>query len=96
MFVCLARHPCVSLEAGKSSHHKIVNRAQREKLTVRELAQWIGGSFGTLELIGTPQTIADAMETWLETEACDGFDVMFPYLPEGLDECVIQMASDLR
>ena len=41
---------------------------------MRELAQWIGGSFGTLELIGTPQTIADAMETWLETEACDGFD----------------------
>lgn len=63
---------------------------------MRELAQWIGGSFGTLELIGTPQTIADAMETWLETEACDGFNVMFPYLPEGLDDFVNLVVPELQ
>ncbi len=82
--------------ASKSSREKIINRAQREKLTVRELAQWIGGSFGTLELIGTPQTIADAMQTWLETEACDGFNVMFPYLPEGLDDFVNLVVPELQ
>ena len=63
---------------------------------MRELAQWIGGSFGTLELIGTPQTIADAMETWLDTEACDGFDVMFPYLPEGPDDFVNLVVPELQ
>ena len=63
---------------------------------MRELAQRIGGSFGTLEMIGTPKTIADAMETWLETEACDGFDVMFPYLPEGLDDFVNLVVPELQ
>ncbi len=82
--------------ASKSSREKIINRAQSEKLTVRQLAQWIGGSFGILELIGTPQTIADSMETWLETEACDGFNVMFPYLPEGLDDFVNLVVPELQ
>ena len=33
--------------------------------------------------MGTPQTIADQMQEWLETNACDGFNIMFPYLPGG-------------
>ncbi len=82
--------------ASKSSREKIINRARHEKLTVRQLAQWIGGSFGILELIGTPQTIADSMETWLETAACDGFNVMFPYLPEGLDDFVSLVVPELQ
>ena len=82
--------------ASKSQREKIINRAHRDGLTVRELAQWIGGSFGTLELIGTPQTIAHDMETWLETEACDGFNVMFPYLPEGLDDFVNLVVPELQ
>ena len=32
-------------------------------------------------MVGTPQTIADEMEEWLVTEGCDGFNIMFPYLP---------------
>ena len=34
----------------------------------------------TRVMVGTPATIADQMEEWLVTEACDGFNVMFPYL----------------
>ena len=32
--------------------------------------------------VGTP-LMADQMEEWLLTDACDGFNVMFPYLPGG-------------
>ena len=60
---------------------------QREKLTVRQLAQ-IAGGYGGLAMIGTPATIADQMEEWLVTDACDGFNVMFPYVPGGLDDFV--------
>jgi alkanesulfonate monooxygenase SsuD/methylene tetrahydromethanopterin reductase-like flavin-dependent oxidoreductase (luciferase family) len=53
-----------------------------ENLTVRQLAQRLGG-YGGLAFVGTPQTIADEMEEWLETEGSDGFNIMFPYLPPG-------------
>ncbi len=81
---------------SKSAREKIIVRAAAEGLSIRQLAQWIGGSYGTLELIGTPQTIADEMQAWLETRACDGFNVMFPYLPEGLDDFVNLVVPELQ
>jgi len=47
-----------------------------------ELAQRLGGYSG-LAMVGTPETIADEMQEWLETNGSDGFTVMFPYLPGG-------------
>lgn len=82
--------------ASKSSREKIIERARNERLTVRQLAQWIGGSFGTLELVGTPRTIADAMEAWLLGDACDGFNIMFPFLPQGLDDFVDLVVPELQ
>jgi hypothetical protein len=43
------------------------------------LAQ-IAGSYGGLSMIGTPEMIADRMQEWLFSEACDGFNIMFPYV----------------
>jgi alkanesulfonate monooxygenase len=73
-----------------------VDMAKRDNMTVRQLAQYVGGSFGTLELIGTPTMIADQMEEWLVTEGCDGFNIMFPYLPGGLDDFVDQVVPELQ
>jgi alkanesulfonate monooxygenase len=69
--------------------------ASREKLTVRQLAQRLGGYSG-LAFVGTPQTIADSMEEWLAAEACDGFNVMFPFVPEGLDDFVDKVVPELQ
>jgi FMN-dependent oxidoreductase (nitrilotriacetate monooxygenase family) len=82
--------------ASKSSWQKLVNMAKRDNLTVRQLAQYVGGSFGVLEMIGTPTMIADQMEEWLMTEGCDGFNVMFPYLPGGLDDFVDRVVPELQ
>jgi FMN-dependent oxidoreductase (nitrilotriacetate monooxygenase family) len=82
--------------ASKSGREKLVEMARRDNMTVRELAQYVGGAFGSLEMIGTPETIADQMEEWLETEGCDGFNVMFPYLPEGLDDFVDRVVPELQ
>jgi hypothetical protein len=40
--------------------------------------------------------IADQMEEWLYTDACDGFNVMFPYLPGGLDDFVNHVVPELQ
>lgn len=39
-------------------------------------------------MIGTPKTIADTLEQWFVEQAADGFNIMPPFLPEGLDEFV--------
>jgi len=81
--------------ASKSGRERIVELAQREKLTVRQLAQRIGG-FGGLAFVGTPAMISDQMEEWLLTDACDGFNVLFPYLPAGLDDFVDRVVPELQ
>ncbi len=81
--------------ASQSGRDRTVAMARREGLTVRQLAQRIGG-YGGLSMVGTPKTIADQMEEWLETGASDGFNIMFPYLPEGLDDFVEQVVPELQ
>jgi hypothetical protein len=46
--------------------------------------------------LGTSTTIADEMEKWLYTEGCDGFTVMFPYLPGGLEDFVAHVVPELQ
>jgi alkanesulfonate monooxygenase SsuD/methylene tetrahydromethanopterin reductase-like flavin-dependent oxidoreductase (luciferase family) len=70
--------------------------AKRDNLTVRQLAQIVGGSFGTLEMVGTPVMVADQMEEWVRSDASDGFNVMFPYVPEGLDDFVDRVVPELQ
>ena len=82
--------------ASKSQREKLIAMAAREKMTVRQLAQYVGGSFGTLEMVGTPRTIADEMEEWLESGGSDGFNVMFPWLPGGLDSFVEKVVPELQ
>ena len=82
--------------ASQSGRQKLVEMAQRDNMTIRQLAQYVGGSFSTLEIIGTPSLIADTMEEWLGAEGCDGFNVMFPYLPGGLDDFVDHVVPELQ
>lgn len=82
--------------ASKSGRQKLVELAAREKMTLRQLAQHVGGSFGVLEMLGTPSMIADQMQEWFLGEGCDGFNLMFPYLPGGLDDFVNLVVPELQ
>jgi alkanesulfonate monooxygenase len=81
--------------ASQSSRARVVELARAEGLTVRQLAQRLGG-YGGLAFVGTAQTIADQMQEWLESEGCDGFNVMFPWLPGGLDAFVDKVVPELQ
>jgi FMN-dependent oxidoreductase (nitrilotriacetate monooxygenase family) len=81
--------------ASKSGRQRAIDLAARENLTVRQLAQRLGGYSG-LAMVGTSKTIADEMEEWLFTEGSDGFTVMFPYLPGGLNDFVAHVIPELQ
>ena len=87
--------PIPESNASKSGRERAIALAKRENLTVRQLAQRLGGYSG-LAMVGTPKTIADEMEEWIETEASDGFTIMFPYLPGGLDDFCDRVVPELQ
>lgn len=87
--------PIPETNAGQSGRARIVAMAEREGLTIRQLAARVG-SYGGNAFVGTPATIADEMERWLDEDACDGFNVMFPFLPEGLDDFVDKVVPELQ
>jgi alkanesulfonate monooxygenase len=87
--------PIPETNASKSGRQRLVDVAERDKLTVRQLAQRVGG-YGGLSFVGTPQTIADAMEEWLTSRGSDGFNIMFPYLPQGLSDFVDKVVPELQ
>lgn len=81
--------------ASKSSRERVIELARTEGLTVRQLAQRLGGYAG-LAFVGTPATIADDMERWLHEEGSDGFNVSFPFLPAGLDDFTRLVVPELQ
>jgi alkanesulfonate monooxygenase SsuD/methylene tetrahydromethanopterin reductase-like flavin-dependent oxidoreductase (luciferase family) len=81
--------------ASKSGRERVIARARRDNLTVRQLAQ-MSGSYSGLAMVGTPVQIADQMEQWLYEEGSDGFNIMFPWVPGGLDEFVDRVVPELQ
>jgi alkanesulfonate monooxygenase len=81
--------------ASQSGRDRTVALARRENMTVRQLAQRLGGHGGNA-MLGTPKMIADQMEEWLVTGASDGFTLQFPYLPMGLDDVIDRVVPELQ
>ncbi|GHO84056.1 LLM class flavin-dependent oxidoreductase [Dictyobacter formicarum] len=73
---------------NKSRQKLVTDLARRENLTIRQLYQAIAGARGHRTIWGTPEQIADQLEEWFVNDAADGFNIMPPYLPTGLDDFV--------
>jgi alkanesulfonate monooxygenase SsuD/methylene tetrahydromethanopterin reductase-like flavin-dependent oxidoreductase (luciferase family) len=56
----------------------------------------LAGGFGGLEMVGTGVEIADTMQSWLESGAADGFNIMFHTVPGGLDDFVELVIPELQ
>ena len=52
------------------------------------MATRVAGARAKAVVHGSPQTIADMMEEWFRKDGCDGFNIMPPFLPGGLDDFV--------
>lgn len=81
---------------GKSRQKLITDLARRENLTIRQLYQAIAGARGHRQILGTPEQIADQLEEWFVHGAADGFNIMPPYLPGGLDDFVDLVIPELQ
>ncbi|MGW3092301.1 LLM class flavin-dependent oxidoreductase [Streptomyces sp. NPDC001102] len=85
-----------AIEGAKSRYTLVVELARRERLTVRQLIGRLGGGRGHLTFAGTPEQVADQIESWFTRGAADGFNIMPPVLPSGLDAFVDHVVPILR
>jgi FMN-dependent oxidoreductase (nitrilotriacetate monooxygenase family) len=83
-------------QAMQSRQQLIVDLGRRENLSIRELARHFAGARGHWQVIGTPAQIADAMEERFSQGAADGFNVMPPLFPSGLEDFVTMVIPELQ
>lgn len=72
---------------GWKSRHDLFNKlAQRENLSIRQLYKRVATGRGHWTLVGTAESIADRLEDWFRNGAADGFNILAPTLPQGLQD----------
>ncbi|MEZ5854353.1 MAG: LLM class flavin-dependent oxidoreductase [Hyphomicrobiaceae bacterium] len=79
----------------RSLARQLIERTERERPTIRDLYQEVAGKGGFC-LIGTATDIADVMQDWFETYACDGFNITPTHLPAGCEDFVELLAPELQ
>lgn len=82
--------------AGQGRRQLLVDLAKREGLSIRELYLRVAGGRGHLEVVGTPGDVADELEAWFRKRGADGFNIMAPYLPGGLEDFVDLVIPELQ
>ncbi|MGU3497268.1 LLM class flavin-dependent oxidoreductase [Mycobacterium sp. C31M] len=88
--------PIDQIQGNKSRFQLVKDLATEESLTVRQLIAKLGGGRGHRTFAGTAEQVADNLQEWFEAGAADGFNVMPPYLPGGLDDFVTQVVPILQ
>ena len=83
-------------EVGVEGHYReVVEFAEREHLTVRQIGKWYGARTEG-DMIGSPTEIADRMEQWMERGAADGFMIQATHLPGAFEEFASQVVPELQ
>ncbi|HET7399450.1 MAG TPA: LLM class flavin-dependent oxidoreductase [Intrasporangium sp.] len=85
-----------STEGNQSRRQLVLDLAAREQLSVRQLLERLAGGRGHRVVAGTPSQVADEIQHWFEHGAADGFNVMPPTLPGGLDDFVDHVVPELQ
>jgi FMN-dependent oxidoreductase (nitrilotriacetate monooxygenase family) len=84
------------INGAQSRYELVVDLARRDRLTVRGLIGRLGGGRGHRTFAGTPEQVADEIELWFTGGAADGFNIMPPVLPSGLELFVDEVVPLLR
>lgn len=74
----------------------LTDLARSQNLTLRELYYLVAGARGHRIVWGTPEQVADALESWFVNGAADGFNIMPPFFPGQFDRFVDDVLPILR
>lgn len=80
----------------QSRRDLLLAKALNEKMTLRDLANYVAGGRGHRLLVGTPESIADDFQDWVESGATDGFLIAPAYFPASLEDFTSQVVPELQ
>ncbi|HSH99285.1 MAG TPA: LLM class flavin-dependent oxidoreductase [Reyranella sp.] len=74
----------------------LMERADREGLSIRECGVLVAASRSHGSFVGTPEALVDHMKLWLDEGACDGFNIMPAWFHDEMDLFVDQVVPILQ
>lgn len=82
-------------EAGRTAMDNITRADPDRTWTVREVAEHVGiGGIGPV-IVGTPGSVADAIEAWVAQTDVDGLNLAFAISPESFEDIVDLLIPEL-
>jgi len=88
--------PLEAFTGPKGRYATVLRIIQTERPTVRGLLGRLAAGGGHCTMVGTPESIADEMQRWFDNEGADGFNLMPPSLPGGIEDFVEQVVPELQ
>lgn len=86
-----------SVNGSKSRHQLILDLLRSDpNLTLRQVVNRLASARGHLTFTGTPVQVADVIEQWIVGNGADGFNLMPPIYPQGLDDFVDKVVPELQ
>lgn len=87
--------PASEFTGPQGRYETILRIIEKDAPTVRELLGTLAAGGGHATMIGTPESIADEMQSWIGRGA-DGFNLMCPRFPDSLVDFVDQVVPILQ
>ena len=88
--------PLEAFSGPQGRYSTILRIIETEQPTLRQLLGRLAAGGGHCTMVGTPRQIADNMEHWFHNEGADGFNLMPPSLPAGIEDFVEQVVPELQ
>jgi alkanesulfonate monooxygenase len=86
----------VENDAGRTALENITRADPGRTWTVRQVAEHVAiGGIGPL-LVGSPSTVADGLEAWMDETDLDGFNLCFVVRPETFENVVDLVVPELQ
>ncbi len=82
--------------AAKARQDLVVRTARAQNMTLRQIARHTAAGTGHRVLVGTPEYIADEMESWLKQDAADGFNVICNYYHQPFEDFARLVVPELQ
>lgn len=81
---------------ARSRQKRLTDMARAENLTLRQAGRRFAESKSHFLKWGTPAMLADVMQEWFESGACDGFCIIFPYYRRGVSDFLTLVVPELQ
>ncbi|MEP9380064.1 LLM class flavin-dependent oxidoreductase [Aquabacter sp. CN5-332] len=88
--------PDIETYDGQRSNLERMKAFAAQGLSIRDVAHGLINAGAVPSVTGTPADVADQLEAWFTADAGDGFNLMFPLLPEDLVQFCTQVVPELQ